>query len=264
MTTATMNRIAALLAAFAWSALIVGVSVWMSRQPYFDLKRVEVRGDLRHVNAASVRATLAGRLRGSFFTLQLEDARRLLETVPWVAHASVRRVWPNRLSVTLTEHRALGVWHDGRLLSDRGELFVANADEAEVDGELPEFRGPAESAKDAARRFYDLSARLSVLSLRVDAIDISERKSWSLRVSDMSSADESGETAARGRDTRIELGRDLPAAPLSQRVDKVIAAYPLMVAQVGVPRHIDARYAASFAVSPVKALPTKSGRATRP
>ena len=29
--------------------------------------------------------------------------------------------------VTLTEHRALGVWSDGRLLSDAGILFVANA-----------------------------------------------------------------------------------------------------------------------------------------
>ena len=139
-------------------------------------------GILRHVTAASVRAALAGRLRGNYFTMRLEDTRRLFETVPWVAQASVRRVWPDRLVVTLTEHRALGVWEDGRLLSDRGELFVANPDEAEVYGQLPEFSGPFSAAKDAARRYYELSAQFAPLSLRIGAIDISDRKAWSLRL----------------------------------------------------------------------------------
>ena len=47
-------------------------------------------------------------------------------------------MWPDRLLVTLTEHRALGVWEDGRLLSDRGELFVANP-MRQIYGQLPEF-----------------------------------------------------------------------------------------------------------------------------
>ena len=111
---------------------------------------IEVRGDLQHVTAASVRAAIAGRLKGNYFTMRLDDTRRLLETVPWVAQASVRRVWPDRLLITLSEHRALGAWADGRLLSDRGELFVANVAEAEVFGPLPSFDGPASEARQMA------------------------------------------------------------------------------------------------------------------
>ncbi len=134
MSVSTMNRLAALFVALAVLAFgAVGLSR-LAQQPKFQLKRVEVRGDLRHVTASSVRTALSGRLRGNYFTMRLDDTRRLFETVPWVAAASVRRVWPDRLVVTLTEHRALGVWEDGRLLSDRGELFVANPDEAEIDG----------------------------------------------------------------------------------------------------------------------------------
>ena len=248
-----MNRIAIALLIVAAAAFAFAALVRVTRLPQFDLKRIEVRGDLRHVTGASVRAALAGRLRGNYFTLPLDETRRLLETVPWVAHASIRRVWPNRVAVTLTEHRALGLWDDGRLLSDNGELFVANADEAEIDGALPEFSGPATAAKEAARRFYAISARLAEVSLQVDAIDISERRNWSLRVSP------AGDEGSRRPASRIELGRDIATAPLTQRVDRLIAAYPLIIAQTGgVPRYIDARYSSSFAVAPSTRSPTSS------
>ncbi len=256
MTARTMNRLAALCLALALLG-IAGIALFrLAQQPAFQLERIDVRGDLRHVTAASVRAALAGRLFGNYFTVRLDDARRLFETVPWVAQVSVRRVWPDRLLVTLTEHRALGVWGDGRLLSDRGDLFVANPDEAEVYGALPGFSGPANAAKDAARRYYELSAQFAALSLRIDAIEISDRKAWSLRV-----VSENGDGATKPSQSRIELGRDGAASPLAQRVAQVIAAYPSIVAQTGAPpARIDARYASGIAI----ALPAKPERAPRP
>jgi cell division protein FtsQ len=264
MSPVALNRIAAVLFATALATLAAGACVWIARQPRFDLKRIEVRGELRHVTAASVRAALAGRLTGkqrNYFTLSLEDARRLFETVPWVTHASVRRVWPNRLRVTLTEYRALGVWGDGRLLSDRGELFVANADEAEIYGVLPEFSGPAEAAKDAAQRYYELSAKLAAMGLRIDAINISDRNAWALRVSPVASADAAG----HGGEIRIELGRDAATAAgrtaLSQRVEQLVAAYPQIVAQAGgPPARIDARYVNGLSVSMPAKPAAKSNR----
>ncbi len=211
------------------------------------------------MTALSVRTALAGRLRGNYFTMRLEDTRRLLEMVPWVAQASVRRVWPDRLLVTLTEHRALGVWEDGRLLSDRGELFVANPDEAEMYGQLPEFSGPFSAAKDAARRYYELSAQFAPLSLHIAAIDISDRKAWSLRL-----VPSPREDVKQSDTLHVELGRDRAALPLTERVAQVVAAYPLVIAQLGgAPTRIDARYASGLAVSSA-AKPVKSERTVRP
>ena len=251
-----MNRLAVLFVALALLALGSAALSRMVQHPKFQLKRVDVRGDLRHVTAASVRSALTGRLRGNYFTMRLDDTRRLFDTVPWVAQASVRRVWPDRLVVTLTEHRALGVWEDGRLLSDRGELFIANPDEAEIYGQLPEFSGPFSAAKDAARRYYELSAQFAALSLRIAAIDISDRKAWSLRL-----APDPGDAKHSG-DLRVELGRDRTAMPLTDRVAQVVAAYPSVVAQLGaVPARIDARYANGLAVSsPSKIKPDRAAR----
>ena len=142
MSVRVMNGLAVLFASIACLIAVGGGLAWVAQRPHFSLRAIEVHGDLQHVTSASVRAAVAGRLRGNYFTMRLDEARRVMEGVPWVAQASVRRVWPDRLLVTLVEHRALGVWNDGRLLSDAGELFVANPAEAEIHGPLPAFEGP--------------------------------------------------------------------------------------------------------------------------
>jgi cell division protein FtsQ len=235
-----MNSLAVLFATFAGLVVAGGALLWLAQRPVFALRGIEVSGDLQHVTSASVRTALAGRLKGNFFTMRLDDTRRLLETVPWVANASVRRVWPNRLLVTLTEHRALGVWDDGRLLSDGGDLFVANPAEAEVHGALPAFDGPEAVARDAARRYYEFAAQLAPLGMRVAAIDISDRRSWTLQVA-----------AADGSATRVELGRDGDPITLNDRLAQVVAAYPMVAARLGAPpASIDARYPNGLAASP--------------
>lgn len=235
-----MNGIAIVMAAVAALIVVGGALAWAAQRPYFALRGIEVRGELQHVTSASVRAAIGGRLRGNFFTMRLDDTRRLLEGVPWVAQASVRRVWPNRLQVELVEHRALGVWDDGRLLSDAGELFVANPAEAEIHGALPAFEGPESVARDAARRYYEFAAMVAPLGMRIATVDVSDRRSWSLEVS-----------GADGAATRLELGRDTDAIALQDRLAQIVAAYPMVAARVGgTPHSIDARYPNGLAASP--------------
>jgi cell division protein FtsQ len=223
--------------------VLAGTAVaWVAQRPAFDFRHVEVRGsagELQHVTGGAVRAVVTGKLRGGFFTMRLEEARRVFEAVPWVAGASVRRVWPDRLIVTLTEHRALGVWGDGRLLSDAGVLFVANAAEAEIYGPLPQFEGPAKFAPEATRLFYALAAQLAPLSLQLEELRVSERASWALRASQ-------GEA-----EVEIELGRDEPVGALSQRMNLAMNNFPVAAAKFGAPpARIDVRYPNGFAAAP--------------
>lgn len=235
-----MNGAAALCATLAALILVAGALLWLAQRPYFALRAIEVRGELQHVTSASVRAAVAGRLKGNYFTMRLDDTRRLLESVPWVAQASVRRVWPNQLLVTLVEHRALGVWDDGRLLSDAGELFVANPAEAEVHGPLPAFDGPETVARDAARRYYEFAGLLAPLGMKIASINVSDRRSWTIEVAGVD-----------GGPTRLELGRDTDSLALHDRLAQIVAAYPMVAARVGgTPRSIDARYPNGLAASP--------------
>jgi len=250
-----MNAAALLCALVAAVLLLTAAARWLAQRPAFDFKRIEVRaaampdggdGELRHVTVASLRAALAGRLRGNYFTMRIDEVRRQLEAVPWVAQASVRRIWPDRLRVTLREHRALGAWADGRLLSDAGVLFVANVAEAEIFGPLPEFDGPDDAARDVAVRYRDFTALLAPLALTVDGVEVSDRRSWSV----VASAD--------GTATRLELGRDDTPDVVARRIADVVAAYPLMTARIGgMPERIDARYANGIAAAPARKQPTQ-------
>ncbi len=236
-----MNGVAALrwatrlaMAAAAACALAAAV-LWFVQRPRFDFQRIEVVGQLRHVSRAAIRAAIAGRLRGNFFTMRLADSRAAFESIPWVGSVAVRRVWPDRLVVTLVERRAVGVWSDGRVVSDAGQLFDVNPAEAELDGPQVEFSGPPPLAGEAVARLRGFSERLRALPAAVAAIDISDRASWSVRT-------QTGQT--------LDLGRDDPPGSVQARLDAIVANYPLVVAQLsGPPGHIDARYNNGFAAT---------------
>jgi cell division protein FtsQ len=236
--TETMRAAAALMAGAAAALLAAGAAAWLAQRPWFDLRHIEVSaadGGLRHVGAGAVRAAITGRLDGNFLTLDLEQARRAFESVPWVASVSLRRAWPRRLVVTVTEHRAVAVWDDGRLLSDRGRLFVANVAEAELDGPLPQVEAPPRFAAEAARRLPQFAAQLASLGVALEAVEVSERASWTLRA---------------GSGLVLVLGRDEPAGLLDERLALIVASYPTVTAQVGAePTRIDARYPQGFAVA---------------
>lgn len=239
LSTRAMQHTAVLLFVTAIALLLTGVAGWLVQRPWFELRVIEMRAadadGLRHVNANAVRAAAVGRLSGNFFTMRLEEARRVFESVPWVAAVSLRRAWPDRLVVTLTEHRAIAVWDDGRLLAAGGQLFVANVAEAEASGPLPQVEAPSRLSAEVARRLPQFAAWATPLELAVEAVEVSDRSSWTLRT-------ESGLV--------IELGRDDPPGRLDDRLAMIAGHYPTMTAHAGTELlRIDARYPQGFAVA---------------
>ncbi len=138
------------------SALFLGVALsalgtagwWVAHHPSWSMGRIVVEGEVAHQSAASVRAYLAPQLRGSFLTLDLQEVKRLFETLPWVRQAVVRREFPNRLHVTLQEHEAVAWWGEaggGKLVNRQGAVFEADPDPGQQQSDAwPELIGPAD------------------------------------------------------------------------------------------------------------------------
>lgn len=203
-------------------ALILGSGLWwVAQRPLFTLKTIEVEGAsgaLRHVSASTIRNTALPRIRGNFFTANLDAARAAFEAVPWVRRASVRRSWPNGLVVTLEEHQPLGTWgEDGKLVSVNGELFTANLAEAEEDGDLPAFAGPPGSEKDVVARYRELGAWLQPLKLRPEGLALSDRYAWTVKLNN-------GTTLQLGR----EQGRELQRV----RVQRLVSVWPQLASRL--------------------------------
>ena len=101
----------------------VAAARWVSRLPAFDIQGILVSGDVAHNNTVTLRANVAPRLSGTFFTVDLARVRAAFESVPWVRRAVVRRDFPNRLRVDLQEHQPVAYWggeSDERLVNSYG------------------------------------------------------------------------------------------------------------------------------------------------
>ncbi|HYC43653.1 MAG TPA: cell division protein FtsQ/DivIB [Noviherbaspirillum sp.] len=211
----------ALLGVLVLSLLASGIW-WVAQRPMFTLKTIRVEGvgemALRHVNASTVRTTAVPRIKGNFFTANLDTVRTAFEAVPWVRKASVRREWPNKLIVTVEEHEPLGTWgEDGRLLSVKGDVFTANLAEAEEEHELAEFGGPEGSEKEVVARYRQLQDWFKPVSLSPEGVWLSGRYAWSVRLNN-------GMT--------VELGREASSTTLKDRVDRLVKIYPQLVTRL--------------------------------
>ncbi|MGZ5265950.1 MAG: cell division protein FtsQ/DivIB [Caldimonas sp.] len=177
-----MNATAAVLAVIAALLVAATALLWLARQPYFAIRVISVDGDVGRNSVSTIRANAAPRLAGNFLTLDLGAVRRAFETVPWVRHAVVQRVWPNRLQVRLEEHRPVALWGGGepgseKLVNSFGEVFEANVGDVE-DDTLPTLEGPDGSSARMLAMLAKLGPAFALLEARVDALQLSGRGSW--------------------------------------------------------------------------------------
>ncbi|MEO7056018.1 MAG: cell division protein FtsQ/DivIB [Caldimonas sp.] len=247
-----LNATAAVLAFLAAALLMATAVVWLARQPLFAIRSIAVGGDVARNSVTTIRANAAPRLAGNFLTMDLGSVRRAFESVPWVRHAVVRRIWPNRLRVQLEEHRAVALWAGGEGSSDRlvnsfGEVFEANLGDVE-DDDLPTFAGPEGSAGHVLAMSVRLEAVLAPLGVRVEALSLSGRGSWQATL-------DSGAVVEIGRGSDDEVAAR--AARFVATVGQVTSRYqrPLQYADL---RHND-----GYAVR-LKGVSTTTGASDKP
>jgi len=179
-----MNLTAKVLLSACLVLAVVSAAWWTVRHPVFAIAGITVQGDVAHNNAVTLRANVAPRLAGNFFTVNLAKAREAFESVPWVRTAVVRREFPNRLRVQLQEHRAVALWGaDGetRLVNSFGEVFEANAGDVEPD-DLPRLAGPAEQSAQVLAMYTALKRLFDTLDLGVDRLVLTARGSWQVEL----------------------------------------------------------------------------------
>ncbi|MFO1323008.1 MAG: cell division protein FtsQ/DivIB [Burkholderiales bacterium] len=237
-----MNALAITLASIATIVLLFGVVAYAVRQPAFAFREVVVTTPLTRANGAHLEAVIREELAGTIFTMDLARARAALEGVPWVRSAALRRQWPHRLEVAISEHEPLARWNEGELVNTRGEVFAADSRD-----ELPQFDGPAGRAADVAARYAAWSQTLRPLALTLTRVRLSPRGGWRL--------DARGATGP----LTLELGRDEPDARLARFVavhGRTLAA----LARAGVAVDtVDLRYRNGFAAR-IPGFREKSGR----
>lgn len=188
-----------------WGALgllAYGVINWVAGQDWFALHTIEVKTPTEHVTEAQIRLVAERRVRGTFFTVDLERVRSSLEKLPWVREARVERRWPDTLVVSLVEHVPLARWNDTALVSQTGSIFVAA-----VSQPLPRLHGPDGSSAEVVNAFHAYQSALAPLAMTIAELRLTPRRAWRLRLDN---------------GMQLALGREQAGA----RLARFVALYP--------------------------------------
>ena len=194
-----LTRIAAWILAIALVTLpaVAVLNGWIagSRWP---MRHLVVTGEFRQVSDAQVRQIVLPYVRRGFFAVDLETMRTQLATLPWVQTVEVRKRWPDRLEVSLSEYRPLARWGKNQILSENGEIFPAPKVALPT---LPQFDAPMDRVSDMIA-FHNMARPLFLgIGQQVVSARLSARGSWSLVLSD---------------GTEIDTGRGDPQARLAR------------------------------------------------
>ena len=220
-----------------WAALLVPpvvlaavIAALVFAKPVFDppVSQLIVEGPFQRVTEVQVQAALAPELGSGFLTVDLERLRRRVELIDWIDNAKVRRLWPDKLAITVTEHRAAAHWGDEGLLNFRGELFTANSRHAFP--ELPKFVAPIGSEQEVVEFYLASRGRLAEANMMLDSLHMDARGAFTLVL---------------GGGQEIRLGRRETERQLATFFNIAAPALAERFAEVD---YVDLRYANGFAV----------------
>ena len=199
--------------AFTLTALQLGL-----RSTLWPVREIAIQGELRHTMRSEIEAALHQRVSGNFVSVDVDGVRSVLERLPWVRRAAVRRVWPDRLEATLEEHVAFARWGESALVNTHGERFHGGSKEA-----LPRFSGPRGTEAEMTRRYGRFNQIVMPLGARVEEVILTPRLAWQLKLNN-------GVRLALGRDAdaaEIRLARFVQSAAIgAARYDYVDLRYP--------------------------------------
>ncbi|MBB3104637.1 cell division protein FtsQ/DivIB [Azomonas macrocytogenes] len=142
------------------------------------IAKVVIEGDLVYADRQAVQQNISFFAERNFFDVDLVGMRHGLEQMPWIAHAEVRRVWPDQIVVHLDEQLPIARWGDEALLNNQGQTFKpAELKEYE---HLPQLQGPQWAKQRIMQQYQTLSQMLRPVGFSITRLELRDRGSWFL------------------------------------------------------------------------------------
>jgi cell division protein FtsQ len=165
----------------------VGILAQQNRaaiENYINRPVVKIRMDVnwQQLDENEIGNLLAGIIGKGFIDIDVEQVKQRLEQHPWIAQASVQRVWPDSLALEITEHVAIARWRESELLNQYGEIFKPA--QLEHLGTLPRLQGPQDSQFAMMQQYQKFSQVLFPSGLRLTELKLSPRGSWDLTLNE--------------------------------------------------------------------------------
>lgn len=215
-----------------WLILIVTAGLFVFATKYvlqshlFPVRQIVIKGDLKKVSNEQLQLVAQDKVyNDNVLTLDLNQVQSDFEQLPWVKKAEIKRLWPDRLEIEITERHVLARGSTGGLIDENGEWFDAFTDER-----LPIFNVPKGMERHTSKVYQTFSPLLSFMGEDIKELQLSDRNAWQL---------------VMNNGLIVKLGRKDPVLRL-QRMAKLWKKY-LKVKEFDI-EYIDLRYPDGFAL----------------
>jgi cell division protein FtsQ len=225
----------------SWPFLLIGLgfgSYELAQRvmPYADrpIAHVAIEGDMSYISRQAIEQRIGSFVTANFFSVDLAGMREELEDMPWIAHAEVRRVWPDQVVVRLEEQMPIARWGSDSLLNNQGQAFTPR--DLSHYGNLPLLNGPQRAHQRVMQQYQVLSQLLRPQGFSIAGLELRDRGSWFLTTA----------PNERGPGFELLLGRDR----IVEKVRRFIAIHDQALnEQIANVKSVDLRYANGLAVA---------------
>ncbi|MCK3654661.1 cell division protein FtsQ [Pasteurellaceae bacterium Macca] len=158
-----------------------------------------------------------------YFSQDVDEIKGKFLELPWIKEVIVRKIYPDKLNLTLIEHRPMARWNNSKYVSDQGVVF--ELPEGRLDNvDLPILYGPDSEGKTVLNAWTKIKQDLQARHLGLYSVAMDIRGSWSIRLDN-------------GVELRLGRGDWLP------KIDRFVAIFP----EIDVPKgkrlaYVDLRY----------------------
>ena len=140
----------------------------------FPVQSVRISGEFVRVSKADIERAVEPLLTPGLVRIDVEALRRAALEVPGVREAKVRRVWPDRLDISVIERVAVARWVSGGYLENDGTHFATADGDATADS-LPMLAGSEGSQPRVLDLHSMLERVLAPLGMPLAATELTRR-----------------------------------------------------------------------------------------
>lgn len=203
---------------------------WLEKLDSKPISSFALLGTTTFTTNADIREAILsmGELKG-FFGQDVNVVREQIQLMPWVKNATVRKVWPDKLSISVAEYSPAAIWNGSNFLSTDGVVFQLPTGKLK-NLNLPRLFGPDYQSELVLSTWHQIYNELHPKGIQLRSVAIDERGAWEIVLDN---------------DITLKLGR----GEWKSKLERFVTIYP----QIEVPEHkkidyVDLRYKVGAAV----------------
>jgi len=149
---------------------VIAAFIGLRDPNHFPIRTVEIRDELKRIGEPQIAEAIAPYLDKGFFGLNVGGVQQNIMNLPWVASASVKRIWPDKLLVSIQEQTPQARFGEDGILNTEGVVFYPGKEF--IPRNLPHFKGPSERAKEMLQQYHMILEALGPVGLSIAELEL--------------------------------------------------------------------------------------------